>query len=171
MGTWLHFSHCFHGWTLTNHVTEYWPMFTKTSNIPKQRATFPELHAGFEHYTQGVFRFTRHVLIYLGTEVVLCTACVLICLGSSHLINCLVPECWLNGNFPGKWEHLCSFSEEVAVFGRKLVNTRSHGWSRSIHENSDKNGPSSHLTWKFLFNQPSCTTETLASCLKGKEAC
>ena len=65
-------------------------MFTKNYNIPKQRATFPELHAGFEPYTQGVFRFTRHVLIYLGTEVVLCTAFVVIYLGSSYLINFLV---------------------------------------------------------------------------------
>ena len=60
-------------------------MFTKTSNIPKQRATFPELHAGFEHYTQGVFRFTRHVLIYLYTKVVMCTVFVPMYLESFYL--------------------------------------------------------------------------------------
>ena len=28
----------------------------------------------------------------------------------------MVPECWLNGNFPGKWEQLCSLWKEVSVF-------------------------------------------------------
>ena len=69
--------------------------------------------------------------------------------GSMHVTagpQVAVPERWLDGNFPGKWEQLCSLWEEVLVSLRKLVNIWSHDLSRSIHENFGQNGPISNFT-------------------------